>query len=85
MFLYFFQNSVLYIPSHMRWLKSAHTGIQTMVAISTLYSELGNQARVHLQRVLPRSAGWWLVAGLIWRQRKILLDGWLTGGWADFA
>jgi len=33
----------------------------------------------------PRSAGWWLVAGLIWRERKILLDGWLAGGWADFA
>jgi len=30
-------------------------------------------------------AGWWLVAGLIWRERKILLDDWLTGGWADFA
>jgi len=33
----------------------------------------------------PRSAGWWLVAGLIWRERKILLDGWLAGGWTDFA
>ena len=35
--------------------------------------------------VTPRSAGWWLVAGLIWREKKILLDGWLVGGWADFA
>jgi len=34
---------------------------------------------------MPRSAAWWLVAGLIWRERKILLDGWLAGGWADFA
>ena len=35
--------------------------------------------------IRPRSAGWWLVAGLIWRERKILLDSWLVGGWADFA
>jgi len=34
---------------------------------------------------LPRSAGWWLVAGLIWRERKTLLAGWLAGGWADLA
>jgi hypothetical protein len=27
----------------------------------------------------------WLVAGLIWRERKTLLDGWLAGGWADLA
>ena len=33
----------------------------------------------------PRSAGWWLVVGLVCRERKILLDGWLAGGWTDFA
>jgi len=33
---------------------------------------------------LVRLAGW-LNGGLIWRERKILLDGWLAGGWTDFA
>ena len=28
----------------------------------------------------PCSAGWLLVAGLIWRERKTLLIGWLAGG-----
>jgi len=27
----------------------------------------------------------WLVAGLIWHERKTLLAGCLAGGWADLA
>ena len=33
---------------------------------------------------LVRLAGW-LDGWLISRERKILLAGWLAGGWADFA
>jgi len=33
----------------------------------------------------PRSAGWWLVLVLIYCEKKVLLAGWLAGGWADLA
>jgi len=54
-------------------------------AAALLFAQVQNGSALVVIRPTRIASFGWLVAGGGWLERKTLLVGWLTGGWADLA